>query len=44
MASGELVGFEARGLVLEEIGRYAGWICDTGCVSWTGIWSFVFEV
>jgi hypothetical protein len=31
MESGELVGFEARGLVLEEVGRYNGRICDTGC-------------
>jgi hypothetical protein len=44
MASGELVGFEARGLVIGEIGRYVGWIWDTGCVLWTGAWSFEFEV
>jgi hypothetical protein len=44
MESGELVGFEARGLVLEEMGRYAGWIWVTGCVLWTGAWSFEFEV
>jgi hypothetical protein len=43
MESGEFVGFEARGLVLEEIGRYEGWIWDTGCVSRTGDWSFEFE-